>query len=91
MHVVRHDDEVMQLETLRRDAIAQNIDEQDRVAFGLQEPLPHVGLRGHEECAMRIENVCGVRIAWRDGHRWYSGAKALNDCCGFTARLKAVP
>jgi hypothetical protein len=50
-----------------------------------------VGFGGDEECAMSVEDVLGVGITGRDGHKWSSGAEALDYCGHSAARLKAVP
>jgi hypothetical protein len=50
-----------------------------------------VSFGGDEECATSIEDVFGVGITGRDGHKWCSGAEALDYCGRSAARLKAVP
>jgi len=89
--VVGHDAEVMELEAVGSDAGAKDIDEQSGVAVRLEEAFFPAGLGGDKEGAIGLDNVGGIGIAGRDGHRDCSGAKADPYFGVVMARLKAVP
>jgi len=58
----RHDDEVMQLKTLRGDRGAEDIHEEGRIGIALQESPAHVSFGGDEECATSIEMFSGSEL-----------------------------
>lgn len=53
MQVVRHDDEIVQLEFSRRNVGTQHVDQQQGIALRLEQGPPHAGGCGGEKRARR--------------------------------------
>jgi hypothetical protein len=49
MHVIRHDDEIVQLELPRGDVRTQNVNQEHCIAFRLEQAPPHARLGGREK------------------------------------------
>lgn len=69
MHVVRHDDEIAQLEFSRSNVGTQHVDRQQGIVFRLEQGSPHAGACGGEKGARRVEDLGGTGIAERFRHR----------------------
>jgi hypothetical protein len=68
MQVVRHDDEVVELEPTRANAGTKDFDEKRGVALGPEKMAASMRFGGHEEGAAGFDDVVGIGVAVRFGH-----------------------
>lgn len=66
--MIGHDDEIVEGETSGTNTGAEDVDQEGRVAVGLEQAFAHVCFGGHEERAIGLHDLCGVGIAGGNGH-----------------------